>query len=254
MNNNITPDMLIQYLDNELDARERLEVETHLSADAAARELLERLRLSKQAIRQYALKEQVAAIHREEMKERTAVQKTPVRRIHWLRRTMQIAALLLVLVLIAGLVQYSLLDANRLYRSQYSAFTLGTTRSNETISPIEQAYGRQNMTEVIALYRNGTSFQATDHFFAGQAFLATDNPAEAVGAFEKQLAANANQQMKPYQDDTEYYLGLAYLKTGDTDRALQLFEKIHRETSHTYHREISGWYLTKLRWLQRKKG
>ena len=244
MNNNITPDMLIQYLDNELDPQERLLVESQLSADAALQEQLERLRVAKQAFKQYARRQQVGAIHAEMMKSRKPA---PVR---LLRMTMRVAALLMVLLLIAGLVQYSLLDASRLYSTQYETFTLGISRDVTSASPIEQAYRQGNMQQVIALYESNP----TDHFLAGQAYLSQNNPQQAIAAFEKQLNANANLELKPYQDDAEYYLALAWLKAGRTDKALPLFEKIHSQPVHAYHHEVSGWYLTKLRWLKRKQG
>ncbi|MGB8194366.1 MAG: hypothetical protein WCF67_20715 [Chitinophagaceae bacterium] len=253
MNNNITPEMLIRYLDNELDAQERQDLETQLSADVSAQQMLERLRLARQAVKRYAIKEQVAAVHRQEMEARRSDVKKPAAKVYWLRRTMQVAALVLVLVVIAGLIQYSLLDADKLYRSHYAEYTFGTTRDNSKISPLEQAYRAQNMREVIKLYQDAVTHDSTDHFIAGQALLATDNPSAATLAFERQLTLNATLSFKPYQEDAEYYLALAYLKSGDLERALPLFEKINRDPLHAYHHEVSNWYLMQLQWLKRKQ-
>jgi len=243
MNNNITPAMLIQYLDNELGPQDRLLVESQLAADADLREQLERLKLAQQAFKMYARQQQVADIHSEMMKE------LPRRKTSVLRMAMRIAALVIVLVLIAGLVQYSLLDAGRLYSTQYETYTLGTPRGDDTVA-IEQAYRNHDMAQVIALYENN---HTADHFLAGQAYLALNAPEKAITAFEAQLKANESATIKPYQDDAEYYLALAWLKAGRTDKALPLFEKIHDQSSHAYHDQVSGWYLTKLRWLKRKQ-
>jgi tetratricopeptide (TPR) repeat protein len=248
MSNNITPEMLIQYLDNELAPQERLQVESQLSADAALQQQLERLRLAKQAFKQYARKQQVAAIHSEMIKRK------PRKTASMLRMTMRVAAAIIVLVLIAGLIQYSLLDAGRLYRSQYQSFTLGTSRDVTGASTLEQAYRNGNLQQVVALYESNAPKQSTDHFLAGQAYLSTGNPQQALRAFAAQRNTNAALDLKPYQDDLDYYMALAWLKAGNTGEALAWFEKIHNQPTHAYHDQVSGWYLTKLRWLNRKQG
>lgn len=253
MNSNITPDMLIQYLDNELDASQRQLIESELSNDAALQQQLERLQLAKQAFTQFARRQQVSSIHDEMMKDLPRKQEKTVAPVRYLRAAMRIAALLLVLILIAGIVQYSLLDSSSLYRSHYDAYTLGTSRDNSNIPALEQAYRQNNMQQVIALYESNGAQQPADHFLAGHAYLATDNPQKAITAFEAQLQANASRAAKPYQDDAGYYLALAWLKSGRADKALPLFQQIHDQKAHTYNREVSGWYLTQLRWLQRKQ-
>ena len=244
--------MLVQYLDNELPPSQRAQVEAALSGNAELQQELERLRTAKQAFGQFARQQRVSSIHNEMMKElpRQTGKAAPVR---YLRLAMRVAALLLVLVLIAGLVQYSLLDGDRLYRSHYDAFTLGTTRDGANEPALEQAYRQGNMRQVTAMYERNALRQPADNFLAGQAYLALGEPQKAITAFEAQLQANESKELKPYQEDTEYYLALAWLKAGETDRALPIFQKIHDQTSHAYNREVSGWYLTQLQWLRRKQ-
>ena len=251
MNNNITPDTLIQYLDNELDPDYRLYVESQIKADPALQQLVERLKLARQAFVQYARNEAVSDVHRQVMENRK--QQKPVVKINWLRTSLRVAAIVLVLIIIGGIVQYSLLDKDRLYSKHYEQYTLSIPRDDASVPLLQQAYKKGDMSLVAALYENTTGGQPTEHFLAGQAYLALNNPQKAVAAFDAQLNANASLQFKPYQDDSEYYLALAYLKAGNTDKALPIFEKIHRETSHAYNGEVSGWFLTQLRWLKAKQ-
>lgn len=243
--------MLIQYLDNELAPQDRQLVESELINDALLQQQLDRLKLAQQAFKMYARQQQVSSIHAEMMKElpRKNVKPAPVR---LLRMAMRVAALIIVLVLIAGLVQYSLLDAGKLYQSKYDTYELGTSRDASNEPALITAYHNHDMAQVIALYESNALKQ--DHFLAGQAYLALDNPQKAITAFDAQLTANATASFKPYQDDAEYYLALAWLKAGRTDKALPIFEKIHNNTKHAYHDQVSSWYLTKLRWLKRKQG
>lgn len=251
MNNNITPEMLIRYLDNELTAEEKLLVEKELT-DPQVSEQLRKLQVAKQAFKQYARKLQVAGIHKEMMQHQRSESAKPAAKLRWLRTAMRVAAIVILLVVGAGIIQYSLLDNQRLYNSQYEAFTLGTARSQVATSAIEEAYRQNDMPLTVERYKQAAAIAPTDHFFAGQAFLALNDAPNAIAAFEKQLAVNSNVQFKPYQDDTEYYLALAYLHSGNVSKALPVFEKIHNQPSHTYHREVSGWYILKLQMLKRK--
>lgn len=252
MSNNITPDILIQYLDDELDPDYRLYVESQVAADPALQQLLERLRTAREAFVQYARKDAVTNIHRQVMQER----KHPPARvatINWVRVTLRVAAVVLLLVVIGGIVQYSLLDADRLYSSHYTQYTLSIPRDDSSASGLQQAYRNGDMQGVIELYEKRAAGQTIEHFLAGQAYLSLNDPQKAVAAFDAQLTANESLPLKPYQDDSEYYLALAYLKAGNTGKALPIFEKINREPSHIYNREVSGWFLTQLRWLKAKQ-
>jgi tetratricopeptide (TPR) repeat protein len=246
MSSNITPDTLIRYLDNELEPDERLYVEAQLLSDAALRAEFDRLQLAKQAIVQYARRQQVAGIHRQMMKEARQPKTTKVR---WMRTGLRVAAILLVALLVAGIVQYTQLDAGKLYSSQYETYSLGATRdSDAVISSLEDHYRHGRMKEDRSL-----THLPSDHFVAGQAYLAVNDPQKAIAAFEAQLAVNGTLlNFKPYQDDTEYYLALAYLKTGEVSKALPLFRRIHQTPSHAYRKEVSGWYIRKLQWLEWK--
>lgn len=250
MNNNITPEVLIRYLDDELTPQERQLVENEL-ADPQVSEQLRRLQISKDAFKQFARKQQVAAIRKEMMAEQKPG-RSVVRPVNWLRATMRVAAVVILLIVVAGIIQYSLLNNQRLYSSQYETFTLGTARSDGAVSSIEQAYRQNDMPLTVQRYKENNSPASTDHFIAGQAFLSLNDAPNAIAAFEKQLAINSKLQFKPYQDDAEYYLALAYLHAGSVDKALPIFEKIHNQPSHTYNREVSSWFIFKLQMLKRK--
>jgi tetratricopeptide (TPR) repeat protein len=258
MNNNITPEMLIRYLDNELTVQERQQVEQALT-DAEVNDQLLRLQLAKQALKQYARRQQVAGIRKEMMGEAGAtIRQLPQvdrrRPLRWTGRWMllRIAAIVILLVVVAGIVQYGLLDSQRLYSAQYESFSLGTYRGDVTPSPIEHAFRQNDFPLVVQRYKEASSIASTDHFLAGQAFLSLNDAPNAVAAFEKQLALNSTLEFKPYQDDTEYYLALAHLRAGNVNKALPIFEKIHDQSSHAYHREVSGWYIFKLQMVKRK--
>jgi tetratricopeptide (TPR) repeat protein len=248
MNTDITTELLIQYMDNELEPAQRQYVEDMLAQDSALRQQLEKLRLAKEAIGQYARRQAVAGIHLQAMQELR--QAKPAPRVRWMRIALSLAAILVLLVLIGGIVQYSLLDANRLYQSKYEAYHLSTARGEGPSSQMERAYRQGKMQEITSLYERSGASGPYDHFLAGQAYLSTQEANRAIAAFEKQLSSNASSTIKPYQEDSEYYLGLAYLKSGNSAKALSIFENIKRQPAHAYHEEVGTWFLTKVRWLR----
>jgi hypothetical protein len=64
---------------------------------------------------------------------------------------------------------------------------------------------------------------------------------------------NAEQQTHLFDDDTEYYLAMSYLKNGQASDAVPIFEKIHEEPTHLYHDKVGNWFLRKLHWLPKGK-
>lgn len=253
MDNNITPDTLISYLDNELEPDERLYVEARLAADPALGLQLQRLALARQAAAHYGTRQRVAEIHREMMQEMRAKPRARVLRVRWLLR---VAAVLLVMLLVAGVVQHWLLDENRLYNARYERYAMSITRDDDTaISRIAQLYGAGNLQEAASAYEDQSQAPLpSDHFLAAQAYLSMNETGKAILALEAQLRANGSLgSFKPYHDDAEYYLALAYLKDGRLAQAIPLFRHIHDTPAHAYHRQVSSWYLWRLQWLQWKK-
>jgi tetratricopeptide (TPR) repeat protein len=87
---------------------------------------------------------------------------------------------------------------------------------------------------------------------AGNAYLKLNNAAEAITCFLSVQQINSTQQTHLYQDDTEYYLAMSYLKNDEPSKAIPLFEKIHADKNHLYNSKVSWWFLEKLHWLHSK--
>ena len=174
-------------------------------------------------------------------------------KINWLRSGLRVVAVVLAVLIIGATAQYLLLDADRLYSQHYQQYPLEISGDDTGESLLHQAYRTGDMSLVAALYENQSGGEPNEHFLAGQAYLALENLPKASAAFDTQLNANTSLQFKPYQDDSEYYLALAYLKAGNTDKALPIFERIHNELSHAYNKDVSSWFLTQLKWLKRKQ-
>src|SRR5664279_4115116 len=84
MNENSThTDLLIQYLDAELQGEQLLSIQKDIEENPASRQELENLRLAKEATKTWALKNRIGGIHTEMMQELKKEEsgKTPVIRM-----------------------------------------------------------------------------------------------------------------------------------------------------------------------------
>jgi tetratricopeptide (TPR) repeat protein len=65
-------------------------------------------------------------------------------------------------------------------------------------------------------------------FYKGVCFLATDEPENAIRVFNKIVPDNKS----PYKSQAEWYLALAYLKSGNSVKAKELLSKISKRGSN----------------------
>ena len=56
---------------------------------------------------------------------------------------------------------------------------------------------------------------------------------QAISLFEEILNTKSNDQV--FQEETEYYLSLAYLMNHQESKGLRLMNKIKSDTNHTYY-------------------
>ena len=234
-------------MDGELEPSEANEVQKSIEADASALTELEQLRLAKEAMKTYGLKNRIASIHTEMMEE---LKENNIPRIGGTRKlfrySMRIAAAIVLLLGVAILYQYYSATPEKLFRENFQAFALRETRGNAG-SALEEAYKKQSLPEVIQQYNALPQPQAEDYFLAGNAFLGLHQPAKAIAAFTSLQQQNANSATHYFEEDTEYYLGLAYMDNNEMVKAIPIFEKIHADAGHPYHSKISNWFLRRAR-------
>ncbi|MEP7141956.1 MAG: hypothetical protein ABI707_03745 [Ferruginibacter sp.] len=247
MNENFTnTELLIRYLDDELEGEQLEAVKKSIAENSAAREELENLRLAKEAIKSYGLKNKIGAIHTEMMRElnkNVASKKGMVKNIF--QYSMRIAAAVILITGLSVSYQYFTASPGKLFDENFEAFNLHETRG-AAVSPLENIYKNGNMQAVIQQFSTLTDPQPPDYFLAGNAFLSTQQPGKAIQAFLTLQLRNKTNNTHYFEEDTEYYLALSYLINKELPRAVPLFEKIHADKNHPYHKKISSWFLNKL--------
>lgn len=251
---NSTNDMsekLVRYLDGELQGSEKAELEKQLVNDKTLGEQLEELRLAKEAIRQYGLKQDVAGIHRGMMQEF----QSPTREIGAARRiiryTMSVAAGLLIIFLGFMTYNYFSLSPGRLFRENYRSYELTTVRggSGEEISPVEKAYREKKYTDVVAVTVD-RPFTIKEDFLRAMSYAEIPDNAKAIDSYKQVIVKNDAAGTNSFRDEVEYYLALAYIRDKNYNEALVLLEKIQDNPAHLYHDKITGKLIRKVKRLR----
>ncbi len=150
-----------------------------------------------------------------------------------------IAGLVLVVGIIMG-YNFLTLSSAKVYKSAYTAFVLpDTLRQKETERPIEKAFRVKKYSTVKTIHKKGEDNSVKGEFLNGMANLETNELVKAINSFNEVLELNKQSSVPVLNDETEYYLALAYVKNRDYDLALALLQKIRADKRHTYYRKIS---------------
>ncbi|MDN3655026.1 hypothetical protein QWZ08_05285 [Ferruginibacter paludis] len=246
MNNNFTTtELLIQYLDGELDETQAADIKRTLDQDELARQELENLRMAKAAIVSYGIKSRVGLIHKEmmeELKTETTATVGVVRSM--LRYSLRIAA---ILILAAGsffTYQYFSATPEKLFSQNFASFKINETRGTGT-SALKNAYQKGDMPAVIEQYKLLQQPGKEDYFLAGNAYLNSKQPSNAIDAFITLQQKNKTDNTHYYEEDTEYFLAMSYLAANEAEKAFPLLKKINADVTHPYHQHVSDWLLRK---------
>jgi tetratricopeptide (TPR) repeat protein len=254
MNNNYTnTELLTRYLDGELEGEPLKDLETRIKEDLNLRQELDDLKVSMEAIRTYGLYNKVSSVHADMMEEFRR-QSIPLQRKtnKFFRNALRIAATVIIILGSLLVYQYANLSPRTLFKDNFQSFALHENRGTEIESPLQQQYKLTNYPTVTVLFQQLKTKTIQDYFIAGNAYLQQNNSAEAIKCFESVQEINGLQKTHVYEDDTEYYLAMSYLRNQEPQKAIPIFEKIHSDKSHLYNSKVSEWFLMKLHWLPGK--
>ncbi|MEP6748546.1 MAG: hypothetical protein ABJB86_12520 [Bacteroidota bacterium] len=244
MNENFTnTELLIQYLDGELDNLQVDMLKKSMQDDPTLAEEMESLRRTKDAVKSYGLRHRVSTIHAEMMQERKGkAAKSPGILAKMIPYSMRIAASVIFLVGLSILYQYYSATPEKLFDENFQAFNVHQTRGNATTA-LQEKYTSGDMANTIKQYESQLDNTPEDNFLAGNAYLGAHQPSKAIDAFLRIQQQNKTGNTHYFEEDTEYYLALSYLLNHQPGRALPIFEKINADKNHAYYKKISNWFL-----------
>ncbi len=252
-------EILINYLDNNLEATDRLQVEELLRQDADAAKDLEQLQFSVALIREAGLKAQVAAVRNdyqsvakvvpmEAQTGNTAV----VRSLY--KNVFRVAAMVLLLLGAAAIYKYSATDAAGVFEKNYSSFDLNTSRGNNNDGDIEKAYRNKDWNSVKTIFAANKENSTKAWFLNGMAELESKNYDKAIASFKEVMNQNKGKADEYFQDEAEYYLAMSSLAAGRTADGVTILKKIRADKNHLFNKKASEISSLDLATLELKSG
>ncbi|HLO82093.1 MAG TPA: tetratricopeptide repeat protein [Chitinophagaceae bacterium] len=234
-------DTLVRYLDGDMDAAEKVDIEKRLEADPALREQLEELKLAIHAVKFGGLSEKVKGIHKEMSTKRLAVKPGAGRTVRMFsRRTMSLAASIVIgLAMLGGWWVYKM-QADQIFEDHYVEFSVTQARGDGKPSGISGQYNQKNYAELI---RNAgrKDLGSQDSLIIALSFLHEKQYDKA----EAWLTA-IQQQSTTHRDDADYYLAFTWLAQKQYEKSYELFKAIHDDPGHLYHSAVTELLLNKI--------
>lgn len=248
MLSNTQTDKLLDDCMNGIITSAQLTAQLSADSNEVADKLMNEHLVAVTAVQQYSLLKQVEQIHQLYA---PAKAKTVVHPMFTLKRVMRIAAVFLLALSTWLFYEYSTNTYNRLYNDLFTAYSVNEVRGNESgqINALVDAYRSGQYSKSAALFATVENPTSRDLFFTAMSYLRLSKPADAVPLFNKIYAYNKLQGEGLYEDETDYYLALTWLKLNDKQKAIELFEKIKADKEHTYNKTIPSSVIFKIKWF-----
>ena len=249
---NSTPnyqDLLVRYLDGDLSEQERTTLERRLADDPQLQSELNSLKETREAIKLYGLREKVANIHQQVMRESA----TPVKQISQARKIIRyavsIAAAILVIVLGITVFNFYNLSPNKILATNYISYELSTTRDNDTSETrIQKAYRDKQYDEVIKAKRQ--AINSDDKMLVAMSYFEQKNYAEAIDEYKNVIEGTHPIKDKRLHETAQYYMAIAFIGNKDYDYAIDRLTLIHEDESHLYHERVGNRIIRQVKMLK----
>ncbi len=258
MQDNFTDDdmeLLVQYMDGELNKEETEKIETKLSEDAALQEQYYQILSAKRAIRSQGLKQLVSNIHQEyaEEKSKEIKKRKVIKPTSFLKNFLSIAAIFVLIVAGYGVYQFTFTTSQSVYNDAFISYQLPLSRSDNKVSNLDSLYTAENYIDVINTVQSMEQKTQKDYFLLAQSYLRLNKANEAVFAFQQVEKLNQQSREKYFVQETDYYLMLAYIEANKIDLAEKKLETITSDKQHEFYNKAKSISRTKLMMLKWKE-
>ncbi len=236
--------ILIDHLDRVLAGEPSPETEALIKGDQELAKEWRAISFALEGIREAGLYEKVSSV-KNQYQARKSFDARPVGGVirSFYRNALRVAACFLLLIGAAAIYKYSTVNSGNIYEEYYQSFELNTSRSSLVQDTIEQAYRAKNWKQVLSLSSMQKPTTTKISFLTAMAAMELKEYPTAIELFKEVMAANAKSGDNYFQDESEYYLALAYVANSEVDNALPWLQRIRSDENHTYHqkaKELSG--------------
>jgi hypothetical protein len=248
------PEILVDYLDKQLSPENYSRLTKQLNEDQSTATELEYLKLAVETVRRDALRNQVAGIRRTFESNQIVPVKNTGATVRTLYRTsLRIAALFMLLAGIAILYKYMTVNNQSVYEKQFTGYELSNTRGQSDVNVLSDAFLNKKWKEVTGIYESEPVHSNKSRFLAGMAEMQQDHFSQAVAIFENLLGNTIKTGDVSYQEESEYYLSLAYLMNHEVDKSVRMMNKIKADPGHVYYPQVSKISSIDLKIIELKK-
>ena len=179
----------------------------------------------------------------------------PVRSLSPIKRFIRyaVAASASILLVILGVMAYNFytLSPQKLFTDNYRVYEFNSGRDDSTgYTKLENAYRAKDYQAVIKLSTKPDSSNIKENFLLASSYTELKNYPRAIQNYNKVLKENERKGTLFLNDETEYYLALAYLRNRDYDLALDLMENINNNPAHLYHSKVTSKLIRKVKMLK----
>lgn len=232
-NSKITPELLEtveQYYNGTLKPEQRLLFEQELDKDPEFKLLVEDIKTTLLGIESQALKEQLDVFHKDMVRTRPDTKSSKPRFLNFIA----IGFVATILLAIGLFWMNPNSSSERLFNTYFTVdpglpTTMSTTDNYvfyDGMVNYKQGDYSKALTKWKTLEQNSPD-NDTLNYFIGVAQMANDNTKEAVPYLNKAIEIPES----VFIEDAYYYLGLAYLKTDNVEKARMMFQKSKLEKS-----------------------
>jgi tetratricopeptide (TPR) repeat protein len=212
------------------------------------------------ALQRYNILKQVQLVHNEYViikaapaeDSNAAAPKAKLIKMNPVKWMMGIAVSLLLLMGAWFGYQYASTNSSKLYSEIYQPYNVNTDRGMGDIKThnMVPAFKNENYAEVIKIFEALPATNNREKFLAAYSYHVTGSYQKSLTIFQQVLTYNKQTNTRLYNDEAEFYSGLAYLKLNDSKPAFAIFKSIRSNPNHTFHERINKWTLTRLKWLK----
>jgi hypothetical protein len=230
-------EILIDYLDKQLNQEESARLESALQKDINLNRELQYLKFAIDTIRLDVISQKVASVRQSQEKEQMTAKASPAILRNMYKTSLRIAAVIAIFFCLASVFKYSSVDNQSFYNKQFTGYELSNSRGPEAHEAELDAYQNKKWNEVISIYNAGADRSNQQSFLAAMAEMQLNHFQNAIKIFENLLYSKSGDAT--YQEEAEYYVSLAYLMNRQADKAIQMINKIKANPNHTYYPIVS---------------
>ncbi len=230
-------EILIDYLDKQLNQEESARVETALQSDTDLNRELQYLHFAIDTVRLDSINRKVALIRHSQEKEQNVDTPAPAVLRTMYKISLRVAAVIALFFCLASVYKYSSVNNESFYNKQFSGYELSNRRGQEVHDAEADAYQNNKWNDVVSIYHSGINQSNQQSFLAAMAEMQLNHFQNAITIFESLL--NSKTGETTYLEETQYYLSLAYLMNHEGNKAVQMIDKIKANPNHTYYPIVS---------------